>query len=244
MTMQTYWDLSEKDRAALSREDVEKFGDAELMLKGVLKVQPLTLEPLPPVAAPAKQIFRVRVGSKYQQSTLDVGFATAEEAQAFLALGPLHVTAKWLKGKNVEACGPIDEHELVAETMYTAAEVTASTATLERRAAVEAENEKRQREYDDAMKKQADALSGMWEDWYACQEKAMRMQRVVDTFNDYVRITGGQRDVAGTFLLKVFDRDVIREATAWTGIEIPTEIAAEAAPTRKAEPSDDIGPQL
>lgn len=225
--MQTYWDLTEKERAALSREDVEKFGDAELMLKGVLKVQPLVLEPLPPVASPVKQCFRVRVGSKYQQVTLDVGFDTAETAQAFLALKPLHVTQRWLKGKNVEACSPVDEHEIVAETMYTAAEVTDSTAALERRAAVETENETRQRAHDDAMKKQAEALEGMWSDWYECQRKVAQMQRVVDTFNDYVRIAGGKRDVAGTFLVKVFSREEIAEAAAWMGVKIPTELAPQ-----------------
>lgn len=221
--MKTYWDLTEKDRAALTREEVEKFGDAELMTKGVLKVSPLVLEPLPPIPPPAMQCYRVRVGARYQQTTLDVGFATLEAAQAFLALHPLHIVTQWVKGKNVEAAGVIADHEIVAETMYTTAEVKESTASLERRGAVEIENEKRQRDYDADMKKQSDALEGMWTDWYDCQAKAKHMQRIVDTFNEYVRIASGARDVAGVFLLKVSSLAEIAEAAEWLGVTIPAE---------------------
>src|SRR5262249_43221715 len=98
-----------------------------------------------------------------------------------------------------------------------------------RKAAVEKENRRRQREHDEAVKKQEEVLRGMWDDWYECQSKAARMQRVVDTFNEYVRIAGGARDVAGVFLLKVFSRGEIVEASEWTGIAIPTELAPLAA---------------
>lgn len=58
--MKTYWDLSESERAKLSREDVETFVAAELMTHGVVRVEPPKYEDEPSAPAPRSFCFRVR----------------------------------------------------------------------------------------------------------------------------------------------------------------------------------------
>ena len=61
--MKTYWDLSERQRSELSEADVERYIDAELMTKGVLRPEPLELVEEPPLPEPAIEIHTV--GSSY-----------------------------------------------------------------------------------------------------------------------------------------------------------------------------------
>lgn len=225
--MQTYWELSEKERAALTREEVEKYLDAELMMKGVLKVRPLELEPLPTVPEPTTKAFEVR---RPHAGPFDVRFRSTEDAATFLRLCPLFVNNDYVDGTFLKSLHEIDgdEVEIVAVTMHSKKQLDACKPEMLRRHAVQAENDRRQREHDETVRKQDEALRGVWSDWYECQEKAVRMRRVVETFDDYVRLTGGKRDVAGMFLLKAFARDMVVEAAEWAGIEIPLELAPEA----------------
>ena len=79
--MTTYWDLSERERAELSREDVERYVDAELMLKGVLRVKPPVLAAEPEVPQPTKRFFSVTVRGQYNsRDHVGVVFETLEQA--------------------------------------------------------------------------------------------------------------------------------------------------------------------
>src|SRR5579859_586132 len=109
--MKTYWDLSEKERAALSREDVERYIDAELMMKGVLKVTPLMLEPLPSAPEPTTTYYQVSTGSVY---TLDPLFRTAADAEAFLAMRPCREGREWCTGASIKFVDPLREPEIKA----------------------------------------------------------------------------------------------------------------------------------
>ena len=55
MTKRDYWSLSEKERANLTREQVEGSADFELMSLGVLAVPPLVLEEEPDVTLPERK---------------------------------------------------------------------------------------------------------------------------------------------------------------------------------------------
>jgi len=102
--MKTYWDLSEPERAAMTRDDVARYIDAELMLKGVLAVAPLTLVDETPPALATEPYYRV--GDEY--TTLDVAFRSEADARAFLGLGPVRVTTEWSLG-SAEATKKVEE---------------------------------------------------------------------------------------------------------------------------------------
>jgi hypothetical protein len=206
--MKTYWDLSEDERGVLTREDVQRYLDAELMLKGVLKVRPLELEPVPTVPAPATAVYTIRFG-RYTDSS--VAFATANDAQAFLALKPLRVESHYLDGTSVSSLGDMEDAEVVATPIYTKAEIDSCKAELSKRGAIKAANERRESEYLEARKKQDEALKGLWDDWTLCVEREARLRAVAETFADYA-VTAGSTVLAEKFLEKVYPAELIDEA--------------------------------
>lgn len=229
--MRTYWDLEEKERAALTSEDVEKYLAAELMSKGVLQVQPLQLVEVVPVEPPASTFFEVRRSS---YDSMRVLFRTAEQAKQFLQLEPLMLDHVWLGSETV--CFVDDRAslpEIVALNYRSRAEHEALKERLTKASAGEVENRRRSDEHAKAVKAQDDALKGLWDDWYACQARAARMKRIRDTFDEYKRIAEDSR-VAARFLRKAFRDDDIHEAAVWfddyslTAIE-DVSVAAEEA---------------
>jgi len=232
--MKTYWDLEEKERAALTREEVERFLDAELMTKGVLKVAPLEFEQEPVVAEPETRTF-------YQVGP--VAFASADAADAFMKLSPLSVTTKYLgsgySSRNSLEVGAALDCDVIEKRLVSERELELRKSALEQRAAVRDVNDRRRAEHKTATVAQDKVLAGVWEDWQACRRVDEAHRRVVTTFNDYVE-TAGDRFTAARFLCKVFTREAIDEASKWCGVAIPdTSIIdgefAEAEPAPEQE---------
>lgn len=214
-TTGSYWDLSEKDRAALSSEQVEAFAGYELMLAGVLRVPLLELAPQPEAPEPQNVVYRVRRREHFGRG-FDVAFASAEQAQRFIELAPLMISSEWLGGGSAEYFEPMTPAEVVVTTLYTKDEIEAHKATLRKAAEIQQANDKAQQEHAKATKAQDDALAGMWADWMACRSKAATMQRVADTFAEYVKLAGSE-DTAARFLAKAFPALTIADAAEWFG---------------------------
>lgn len=228
--MQTYWDLSEQERALLSRADVERYVDAELMLKGVLRVKPPVATPEPEVPQPTKRFFSVLVRGQYNsRDHVGVVFETIEQARAFIALGPMRLDSEWLDGSSVQFVSPAREPEIIEMTVLTAAEKDAAKSELSSANAIHAANERAKAQYEQDLKKQNDALKGLWADWCACVERRANLQKIADTFDDYVRTVGGDTTIASKFLSKVFSPSDIEDAAVWFGKPIVVKFADEAA---------------
>ena len=232
----TYWDLEEAERSALTREEVERFLDAELMTKGVLKVAPLVLDEEPEIIEPTAETF-------YQVGP--VAFASAEAAEAFARLAPVLIETKYLGGgytDHLSVAARLErgatEKRLVPEHLFLSAK-----GDLDRRAAVRNSNKKKLAEHESATREQDKVLAGVWEDWYRCRNVAEAHRRVVATFRDYVN-TAGDELTAARFLVKVFTFEQIDEARKWLGADIPDVIAdgefeeAQPAPAAKEAPAE------
>lgn len=220
----TYWDLEEKERAALTREEVERFLDAELMTKGVLKVSPLVLDEEPEIVEPVAATF-------YQVGP--VAFTTADGAEAFLKLGAVTIETKYLGGgyrNTVSVAVPI-EREACEKRLVTASEYAARKGDLDRRQAARDANAKRREEHESATKEQDKVLGGVWEDWYRCRNVDEAHRKVVATFNNYVTTAGGSALTAARFLGKVFTFEAIDEARKWCGVAIPDADGPEYVPS-------------
>jgi len=237
--MNIYWDLSEKDRANLTREDIEQYIDTELMRLGVLKVKPLVLDPVPTFPQPAQRYFRVRCGHYF----LDVAFDRQEEAQAFIALNPKRVDMSHLghESHNFAIDMSDEEIEIVSVSMFDRETFTMARDDLRQADAVKASNNKKQHEYDEAIKKQKQVLSGLWNNWSECKSKCNRLRRVLETFADYQRIATDPV-VAARFLAKAFSRGEIAETVEWFGvtIDVPPDAFSYTrdAPQVRAEEND------
>lgn len=213
--MRTYWDLTEVERAAMSRDDVAKFIDAELMLKGVLAVPPLTVADETPPALETTGYYRI--GSQYEG--LDIAFRSEADARAFLALGAMRITSEWSLGSDNRFVEPIKPGSIQLIPLPSKAAVQASAGALKEAEATKSENERRRRDHAEATKKVDGVLKDLWDDWHACVAKAQRMARIAETFTKYVGIAG-DKDVAARFLAQTFAPSEIAEAIEWTGVDM------------------------
>lgn len=225
MKMKTYWDLSEKERAELSSEDVERFAAAELMLKGVLASKPLELVNVPAIPEPDVELFIVDGNSH-------LGYKTHAEAEQVAAqateISTRYLVREW-SGPSVQfADHDFARRQVKAVRVYSSSQIDACRAQLEKALSAKEENARRKAAHETSMKAEREALAGMWADWHECGGKSGEMRRVTDVFAEYVR-TAGDAVIAARFLLRVFTAEQIREAAEWCGVEIPLEPEAVAA---------------
>jgi hypothetical protein len=215
--IKTYWDLSERERAALSREDVARYLDAELMMKGVLALAPLTLVPEPAPKLETKSYYRV-AASDYD--VIDLAFASEDDARAFVSLRPLRVRSDWQLGSENRFVEPLGAGTIRTEDLPGHAEVEAAKATLKEAKAAKEENDRRRRIHEEQSKAVESAVSGLWEDWHECRAKAERMARVSETFAKYTALASGDLAVASKFLRQVFSVEELVAAEEWTGVRM------------------------
>jgi tetratricopeptide (TPR) repeat protein len=234
--LKTYWDLEEKERSALSETDVERYSDAELMLKGCLRVSPPQLD-----AEGSEPELPTR--TYYRIGSFDVAFESSEQAEAFRKLKPLNRATAYFGGYQItkSQVEPI-EGETVTFQASTSVDLAATKAALDKYAEKRSANKKRSDEYEKAIATQNKALEGLWEDWHRCRDLARRHRKVIDTFEAYVLTASGDRDVAARFLQKVFSVEQIEEAGAWFEQDIPTKFikveAIEPGPSHPGAPAE------
>jgi hypothetical protein len=221
----TYWDLEEEERAKLSREEVERFLDAELMTKGVLKVAPLVLDKEPEIGD------LVTTPYYWVDGFPNVLLMTHEDAKTFAALKPHSLGSEYLCGdyrQAVKHAKPLESSDINEVRVTSHDEFVVRRAELEKRASIRAANDKRREQYDRDTKAQSKVLDGVWEDWQRCRNVDEAHRRVVTTFRDYVK-TAGDELTAARFLAKVFTFEQISEARRWCGVDIPVDVEFDEA---------------
>lgn len=217
--MKTYWDLSDQERAVLTSEDVQRYLDAELMLKGVLKVKPLVLDPVPSVPEPSTRAFVVRFGGRYGRQDAGVAFSTLEAAKAFIELKPMSLGSDYLESTSVGYTVEVSDPEVAELPIFTEEAKNIVKAELKKAAAIKASNDRRREEHEKAVREQEKALEGLWEDWARCREEDAKLRAVADTFADYKR-TAGDDGIASSFLAKVYPATLIKEAAERFGLPV------------------------
>jgi hypothetical protein len=228
-TMKRYWDLSEKERAALTDTDVEALLSIELMERGVLRVEPPTPEPVPEVPPPKLEVWQVVIS---QWNHAPIVFDAAEQAFAFLKLSPMEAKSVYLGSGSVENAEPYPASASVAKVlMYSAAEIAQHRTVLALAAAASDRNQKAESEYQEALAREQKETSALRDDWRECQRKALNVRKVLGTFDEYKRLAGNEW-TASAFLVKAFDRGTIARAEEWSGVRMldvsapPTDVEA------------------
>lgn len=210
MTVQTYWDYSERQRSKMTEADVNHLLDAELMTRGVLKVVPPVLADETAPAVERTKFFKVG----------PVMFKTIEEAETFVALHPFteehdYKIAGYSDSQNYVAKPVPADQDVEVVQRLSVDQATVYKSTLERYKAACERNAEVRREHEAASKEAEKVLRGVWDDWMRCANLAARHQRVEDTLKSYVEIANGDEAVARAFLLKVFTQEQVDEAAAW-----------------------------
>ncbi len=211
--MNRYWDFSERERAALTEDQVRAFLDVELMEKGVAKVKAPSCRPVVEVKIPRKAFARIKFPTRHgSEDTLDVAFPDIESAHAFLALQPLIVSRDWETDSTSARpiVGAVFSGELAG-----ADDVMAATVALKANKANKEENDRAERAYREAVKKVDEATRDVWSDWRECRGKAERAQRIAETRAEYLRLAG-TAELAETFLAKAYDSHELAFEREWS----------------------------
>lgn len=228
MPFKTYWDLIEKERAALSADDVDCFVAAELMRLGVLQAGPLVREPEPVIQEPETRLyFQVSLGeTAYSRSAPDVLFDDEDDARNFLGqfdvriLKTERLNDDW--SQTIKVAAPLERPEVTTVEAISADAFREAKTALEKRGAIRAANAKREEEWVKEKSKEDDALKGMWADWQRCCDLDTAHRRVSTTLDSYVATAGGDREVAFRFLRKAFADPQIVGAAEWCGFTAPS----------------------
>lgn len=214
-----YWDLTNRERSELTREDLDRFITYELMKAGVLRVQEPELEPVP-VVEPVTRPYHVVTFDRYGPAVV---FETSEQALAFVALKPRCKDRDWTTDSSFVASG---EPTVTIESLMDEAEKTRLARALTERKKIEESNAKKRENYSAAQKAEREALGDLLTDWEDQKANAARAKRIGDTFEEYATLCKGDREVALTFLRKAFAEDEIEEAFEWLEIKLPSEVPA------------------
>lgn len=217
--MRRYWDLTEKERATLTDEQVRAYLDVELMEQGVLRPVPPTMEPELAAHVATEKRYAIRYAN-YKK--LDVVFRTAAAAEEFIQQGAEVVE------RDYDA--QLDVFGALADATIEPIEVATRDAALAARPARRENKDRRERferaetQYREDLKAVDAACESMWSDWRACRDKALSNERIHATWNDYLRMSDGDRDVAWRFLAKAYSESRLREAFEWLGLTPPPDV--------------------
>ena len=228
--MKTYWDYSDKERSELTEQQVTSLLDVEMMEKGVLKPVPPILAPIstPDSIGVRRQYFGVKGKGKYgSDESLGICFETVEQAVAFLALKPLKEDYEYDVGSDYRYAKPVSEMAIETSELFAYETIMAAQSGLKKNKAARDENSRLQSEYQKACDTANKVTEKVWENWHKVRATRSELSRVVATFKEYETLTG-KRNLALTFLAKIFNQETIQEAREWFEAELPHETVSVA----------------
>lgn len=216
MTKQArYWDLTEEEKEALSRESLDAYFAVERMERGVLLPEPIVLQVEDVPVPPTRTMYRPSGPGRYgSNDSYPFAFDTMAEAEAFLKLNPRGIAEDWHGSKipytfsGNRAILSVSPAEVTTEAEHN------KISDLAQKAEKASESNRKAREEHDKGRKAADqAVESILADFEAVQVQKRSSERIRATYADYLRLAGGNVTTAMAFLQKAFpDTDQVRRA--------------------------------
>lgn len=193
--MKRYWDLTEEERAALTRDEVEAFTRVEMMEKGV--VEPTR----PPKMEDAPRMPEIETTTWF--SVGDVLFGSYEQAAAFIKLNPHKEGYNYQIGYEVKY--PDEFSPLIQpRSLYSKEAVHANRDILSKVNAFKEKCRVSDSEYDKAIEQAQSAVASVWSDYLECKKIAAHRDQLRRTFDDYKKMCDGNERIALGFLKKAY----------------------------------------
>ena len=211
--MQTYWDLKEKDRAALTEDQLQEYLDKELMTKGQLKPAEPKLQEVNELKIAKKLLFVVRT----KNELTPIGFETTEGAQAFIDLKPVAFNSTYDLGDRTEYPVPFDK--MIRQEEYPSLEdLEAAKVELEREKLKRNSNKRILTEYHKAKEKVDEILIKIYKDRDDCLDMKRLVEKIEMTMVEYMFMAKDNKETAVNFLLKAFERHEVEMAEDWLDV--------------------------
>lgn len=225
--MKTYWDHTEKERANLTLDQVEKLCKFELMGEGVTVVA----HPGEPPAKPEIKDPKITVhgvvfkGSSYH--TLEVWFHTREEAIAFSAMKPVRVDGDYRLGEKYESIDTYETQSFKEKEVYNVIDGDAFNAATKQYSAEKDSYEKALKKWKEDKDAANKCCEGLWDDYTEQRDKLRDAQAVLSRWQEYVESCDGDTEIAARFLRKAYTAEQIALANDWCDSRIPMLLAAQ-----------------
>ena len=202
--MKTYWDYTDKEQSEMTSEAVQSLLDVELMTKGVMKIEPPILREIESVEIPRESFFEVN----------NVFFKTIEQAEVFLKLMPYSSTYDYNVGYDWKHAEPFNTSIKQVQLYKHNGLLNLKSILVKNKESKEA-NEKALSDFNKAEKCMQEVYNGVWNDWHTKRELGASYKKVIDTFEEYKKMTNNDESLALSFLLKVHSEDKFNKAKEW-----------------------------
>jgi len=233
--VRSYWDLGERERAALTRNDVDALLPAERMALGLRPLAPVPPEPVKP-PCPERAWYAIDGGYGC------LGFDTLDAAVAVIRSGAVQIGRDYSSRIDVEHARPLTEASIKIVKAPTRADAEACGAGLARYQAEREAYDKARRAHEEAAKAETAALADVWEDWARCCARGACYRAIEATWREYLSLCEGNAGLASAFLARAYSSEAIATAAEWFGLEIPepAEIPAARKSVVQQPPAEDI----
>lgn len=217
-TMSNYWDYTKAERSLLTEAQVQACVDYELMTQGVVRPAPPLVREVVRPELPKHDVIQITRGTKYGgfEATC-LAFATADQAEKFLALSPLWVDSEYLSPGTMEFVGPLNNGALQPIKLARRDDVLTAREALTKAAEAEASNRREREEFEKNSKAVKEAAESLWSDWHEQVAQRRSYERIKEVLADYER-TAGNLETAMRFLEKAFSVEDIAAAKEWVGL--------------------------
>lgn len=209
-------DMTDREIAALTEDEIENQVALEMMREGVKHVLPPQLETVPEMpAASSVTVWEVSLKHKngYTETAL-AAFESPEMAQSFCDLRPATIQSDYNSDMYHLRIGEL----LIASRSVLSKEDYDKLRSIEKAHKEATErNEKRSEDY--LKEREASVVIRSWthNEWYRCLNIKADMERIAETYENYLGHTKGDARMACTFLLKAHTQEEIIQASEWTG---------------------------
>jgi hypothetical protein len=218
--MKRYWDKTEKERSAMTAEQLEGFIEVELMEAGVLRPRTLALEELESANLGEKITkYGVKFAGKFSREEGKYYFDTLEQAQKFIALNPMAEDYDYNIGREMHYLIPMTEMGIEIKEFYRHENIIRASSILKKNEETRKRNEELRKEYEKSCTAVRQATENLWADWYKCTGLADEYQEIKDTYDKYLAMADGNPTTAMRFLGKAYDAMKIKEAFQWFEID-------------------------
>lgn len=224
--MKTYYDLDERERAKLSEDEMAEFIRREMMNEGVLAPKAMVLQSEDaPEIKPCGVAYAIKVGWR----TSDLVYETREAAEAALE-GCRNLDNHYIGGQSFKSYESDPERSIVTIPIHDAGELAIHRSALEKAERARESNRKERERFETDSKAVAGIECELWGDHRIQAARLVDAERLVETFDSYVKTADGDEAVAAKFLLKAYPRERVIEAFEWVERDLPTLPEPEAAP--------------
>lgn len=221
--MKDFYDITDMERADLTRGDVSKAIAYELMRAGVPKAVLVDEEKETPVDVPTTTMYVVELSAKtgYNSDTPDVAYETHGEALAAgeaMVKGAKMTNTTWTGGTTYRIIDVDAQFSVSAVDLANKYDVDKVEEVLKTNSVIRTRNEEARKRYKEATRDASEVSGPIWEKYEESLALASKVDAMKKTHADYVELAGDE-ETAMKFFVNAHERDDVLLYEEWTGIE-------------------------